>query len=262
MLDGGRTPRSALGGMPFNMYQDHPDLSPPPDDAVLWRYMDFTKFVSLLEKSALFFCRPDLLGDPFEGSISPATPPMISGDPKSGSRFTRGEIDLRRFMHLARVNCWHMGEFESEAMWRLYTRERDGVAIKTVFGRFKEALVGEESVNVSRVSYRDYRTESIPWGNALLPLVHKRISFRHEQEVRALYVEPQAKEGPDEPVGGYCRVDLPRLIEEIVVAPFAADWFVDLVRSLGERYGIGDRVRPSTLSDRPKFTIPYFRAQD
>ena len=234
------------------MYQDHPLLSPPPDGAVLWRYMDFTKFVSLLETSALFFCRPDQLGDPFEGSISSATRPIHAGEPQVGSPTKQGTLDLRWFMRLARVNCWHMGEFESEAMWRLYTRERDGVAIKTVFARFKEALVGEESVHVSRVSYQDYRTEIIPFGNALLPLVHKRISFQHEQEVRALYTEIPAEDA----TGGYCEVDLLRLVEEIVVAPFAEDWFVDLVRSLAERHGIGDRIRPSTLSDAPTFTVP------
>ena len=234
------------------MYQDHPLLDPPPDDAVLWRYMDFTKFVSLLEKSALFFCRPDQLGDPFEGSISPGTPPILAGEPQVGTPIKQGNLDVRLFARLARVNCWHMGESESEAMWRLYTRERDGVAIKTVFGRFKEALVGEECVNVSRVSYRDYRTDTIPFGNALLPLLHKRISFQHEREVRAVYFCIPAEDAS----GGYCEVDIPRLVEEIVVAPFAEDWFVDLVRSLGKRYGIGDRVRPSSLSDAPTFTVP------
>ena len=42
----------------------------PPADAVLWRYMSFTKFVSLLTKKSLFFARADKLGDPFEGSLS------------------------------------------------------------------------------------------------------------------------------------------------------------------------------------------------
>ena len=233
------------------MYQDHPLLCPPPDDAVLWRYMDFTKFVSLLETSALFFSQPDQLGDQFEGSISPATPPIVAGEPQVGSPIKKGKLDLRWLTRFARVNCWHMGEFESEAMWRLYTRERDGVAIKTVFARFKEALVGEESVNVSQVLYQDYQTESIPFGNALLPLIHKRISFQHEQEVRAIYTEIPAEDTS----GGYYKVNLLRLVEEIVVAPFAEDWFVDLVRSLAERHGIDDRVRPSTLSDAPTFTV-------
>ena len=43
------------------MYQEHPSFNPPSDNATLWRYMDFTKFVSLLDKSALFFVRADKL---------------------------------------------------------------------------------------------------------------------------------------------------------------------------------------------------------
>jgi DNA-directed RNA polymerase subunit RPC12/RpoP len=34
----------------------------------LWRYLDLAKFISLLEESALYFCRGDnFLNDPFEG---------------------------------------------------------------------------------------------------------------------------------------------------------------------------------------------------
>ena len=237
------------------MYEPHPNLYPPPDGAVLWRYMDFTKFVSLLERKALFFCRPDRLGDLFEGSLSPVTPPVVPQNLKAGP-ITVHEIDWRTVVRMARVNCWHMGEFESEAMWRLYARERDGIAIKTVFGRFKDAFVGAQEVHASIVQYRNYQTDSIPFGNALLPLVHKRISFQHEQEVRALYLSPP-KDGPDESNGCYCEVDLAKLVQEIVVAPFADDWFVDLVRSLAERDALGDRVRPSTLSDTPTFTARF-----
>ncbi len=216
--------------------------------------MDFTKFVSLLERRALFFCRPDLLGDPFEGSTSPVTPPAIPQDLKEGPMAVH-EIDLRQVVRLARVNCWHMGEFESEAMWRLYARERDGIAIKTVFGRFKDAFLGDHAVLASMVQYRDYRTASIPYGNALLPLLHKRMSFEHEREVRALCL--RTGDGPDKAAGCYCEVALEKLVGEIVVAPFAEDWFVDLVRSLAERHGLGDRVRRSTLSDTPTFTARF-----
>ena len=41
------------------------------EDSPIWRYMDFTKYVDLISTKELFFCRSDLLGDPFEGS-SPA----------------------------------------------------------------------------------------------------------------------------------------------------------------------------------------------
>ena len=241
------------------MYEDHPDLWPPPDDALLWRYMDFTKFVSLLETSALFFCRPDRLGDPFEGSISPVTPPSVAADIRDGPAVVY-TVDLRQVMRLARVNCWHMSEFESEAMWRLYARERDGVAINTVFADFKSAFRGDQAVSASMVQYRDYRSSPIPHGNALLPLFHKRISFQHEREVRALYL--QRDDRREESVGSYCEVDLDKLVREVVLAPFADDWFVDLVRSFADRHALKDRVRRSTLSDNPTFTAQFLGNKD
>lgn len=36
------------------VYKDHDSFETPPSGAGLWRYVDFTKFVSLLEKQALF----------------------------------------------------------------------------------------------------------------------------------------------------------------------------------------------------------------
>lgn len=50
------------------MYETHPAFQQPSRETMIWRYMSFAKFVSLLEKKALFFARLDRLGDPFEGS--------------------------------------------------------------------------------------------------------------------------------------------------------------------------------------------------
>jgi len=51
------------------MYVECPNLEKPKNEnATIWRYMDFTKFVSLLDRRELFFSRTDRLGDPFEGS--------------------------------------------------------------------------------------------------------------------------------------------------------------------------------------------------
>ena len=55
------------------MRNSHPSLDRDlPPDAVLWRYMDFPKFVSMLKEGALWFSRADLLGDPLEGSFTQA----------------------------------------------------------------------------------------------------------------------------------------------------------------------------------------------
>ena len=55
------------------MYKEHPVFEKPHDlNIKIWRYLDFTKFASLIDKQALFFSRADCLGDPFEGSYSKA----------------------------------------------------------------------------------------------------------------------------------------------------------------------------------------------
>jgi hypothetical protein len=52
-------------------YELHPNLMTPPDDTIVWRYMEFAKFVDLLE-NGLRFCRTDKLDDPREGRFTDA----------------------------------------------------------------------------------------------------------------------------------------------------------------------------------------------
>jgi hypothetical protein len=49
---------------------------PSSEDLVIWRYMDFTKFVALLEARSLFFVRVAHLDDPFEGSFPVSQTPL------------------------------------------------------------------------------------------------------------------------------------------------------------------------------------------
>ena len=51
-------------------YKEHSELAIPDNpDAKIWRYLDFTKFLSMLEDRSLYFCRLDILAeiDPYEG---------------------------------------------------------------------------------------------------------------------------------------------------------------------------------------------------
>ena len=220
----------------------------------MWRYMDFTKFVSLLEKKALFFCRADKLGDPFEGSI-PNTESSLS---KKGN-----SINLESLKSMIYINCWNESTFESEAMWKLYTREKNGIAIKTTFINYKTALNDplkskNSDVYVSKIRYIDYKTNPIESPNPITLYIYKRNSFQHEMEIRALYVPVNTPEIKENLNGIYYGVDLKILIQEIVIAPFAEKWFSELTKSISRRYGLYDRVRHSTLDDAPNF-IRHFQ---
>ena len=51
----------------------------PPAGSQLWRFMDFPKLVSLLDRNALFFTRAHKLEDHFEGTWSKATLQLLEG---------------------------------------------------------------------------------------------------------------------------------------------------------------------------------------
>jgi hypothetical protein len=54
----------------FVPYAEHPVCETPKDEVVLWRYMDFVKFIALLDSSELRFTRLDHLDDPREGMLT------------------------------------------------------------------------------------------------------------------------------------------------------------------------------------------------
>ena len=53
--------------MPVQFTDQFPEI---PSDVRLWRYVDLSKFLSMLTTGALWIPRSDQLGDPFEGAMS------------------------------------------------------------------------------------------------------------------------------------------------------------------------------------------------
>lgn len=96
---------------------------------------------------------------------------------------------LTRSVH---ASCWSAGP-ESGAMWRLYCEDDgvrgQGVAIQVTLQKL-EASVAAHDLYVSPVIYRHYH-EGPAFDNQLDAVMHKRVVFPHEQEVRVLlYDEP------------------------------------------------------------------------
>lgn len=257
------------------MYFEHPSFAQPEnEDVKVWRYIDFTKLVSMLDTRSLYFTRSDKFGDPFEGSYPRTnflsrhlTPKDLSEQErdiyhKLAPDFSRIAREHRKY---AGVNCWHMNEHESAAMWKLYLKSNEGVSIQSTYSKLRKCFVGDGKVYVGIIKYIDYKTGYIKdVANLFAPLMHKRISFAHECEVRAVvYRAPNPLPGPGGGVldlsvetmrhGVQVKVDLDVLVERIYVAPDAPEWFRDLVKSAVSQYGHKFEVIDSSLSERPIF---------
>ena len=250
------------------MYQESPHCESPSDDAILWRYIDFTKFVSLLDKSSLFFDRADKLGDPFEGAFSGGNREMRSipdADEVPKYPYKAPDYFLPALVHIIKglrrftlISCWHERSHESAFMWSSYARETDGVAIKTDFGSLTNSLTDSQDIYVGKVNYVDYEHYFIPEDNFLSPFLHKRQDFSHEQEVRAIVSTIPLKDNEIDfsqdiwDIGEYYEVDLSLLIKQIVVAPLAPDWFLELIQSVVvKRYKLEVPIVRSNLAQKP-----------
>jgi hypothetical protein len=274
------------------VYSPDPDFNPPEDEEVkIWRYMSFPKFMSLLDKSALFFARPDKLGDPFEGSFGRANldAAVLTGEEEFTDPDTEGLSEaeamavrerkrafIRRFIYeytqkTAYINCWHMNNHESAAMWNIYSRIGEGIAVQSTYRRLRDSFVYSRPryrVRIGTVRYIDYEVEGVPEGPVHLPYLHKRKSYEFEQELRAITSQPQPKEprpsslpemvrGLVTSPGAYVNVFLPTLIEAVYVSPKSPDWFTEVVtaavRGMQRRRKFGRKVPVirSNLDDSP-----------
>jgi hypothetical protein len=246
----------------------HPVFKQPADPGIpIWRYMDFTKFVAMLETRALFFARSDKLGDPFEGSSSRGNSllrPIIYKEmyeklpAQTLEKINSGQADFAKWQRQwTFINCWHMNATESAAMWRLYAKSNEAIAIRSSF--FRLANVLDDKTYVGRVEYIDFERDWMPEGNAFYPFVHKRRSFAHETEIRALFTQwPTTDEGLDfkaePPTAGLEKpVNVDELIEQVYVAPTAPGWFRELVQQVSSRYGPQKPILQSSLDAEPFF---------
>lgn len=240
---------------------DHPCFRQPNNpEAKLWRYMDFTKFVSLLASKNLFFCRSDLFQDPFEGSYAQYNiqmrPHVYKDFPSEHYESMISQLgNHTKFMkEWTYISCWHANEYESAAMWDLYAKTNEAVAIETNYSILKEVL--PETVFLGLVNYIDYEREWLPEGNLFYPFMHKRKSFEHEKEVRALIMDfPDTEKSMQKNhlSGSNVQVDLNTLIKTVHVSPTAPKWFAELVTEIVSVYQLGALVKQSELYSEPVY---------
>jgi hypothetical protein len=253
-------------------YQEHEVFVPPESSqATIWRYLDFTKLVSLLDTQRLFFARVDSFEDPFEGSVTAATREARrkAFAAKPDADMEKVEEAIRWLSNHARsaprwmyANCWNLSEVESAALWNLYSEPSRGVAIQSTYARLINSFLpppAAEDENVApllvgKVSYVDYDEFRIPDDNTFRPFVHKRKSFEFENELRAMtWHMPSRLRNEPTPFGVRVPVDLEKLIEAIHISPTAPPWFASLVESVAERFGCPAPVKQSSLSGEPLY---------
>src|SRR5215203_1844737 len=276
------------------MYKSYSFIKPPTDNTKIWQYMDLSEFIHLLYSKSLFFCNTKKFGDPFEGSL-----PLLNNilNEQKDYQISKKLVESKKkFKNVIKsqpitkwnyqgwknrvlVNCWHINNSESAAMWNSYSYRNSGVALQSTFKRLKNSIKScKEDIIIGEVQYLNYRNEwlkdSLGWDIFLT----KKRPYEYERELRALNIVydndldnkelfndsflkkyrinlPKGQKTTAKKMlsmhnekvlpiyipGKHIKIDLGTLIESIYVSPYVDDYFIEVIKSLIEKYDISNK---------------------
>ena len=227
------------------MYLNNTNIKLPEDqNTIVWKYLDLSKFLDLLLSKKLFMSRSDKFEDQYEGTFSEPTFEEIK----------KLSIDNPDFLHYYKthrekvaISSWHINEYESFAMWQIFTQNSEGLAIQSTIGRLQKALKTEThfSQYIGEVNYIDYKKEYIPFDDMFFPFLFKRKSFQYEREVRIISDTSESTVKLND--GLKINVDINELIEKIYIHPKSENWYKKLVIELVEKLGFDFEIEKSDL---------------
>lgn len=246
---------------------------PIDESMIIWRYMDFPRFFSLLSKSALYFHPAVLLRqiEPFEFRmpLQPLTAARATlrqqllellETEEQAERLTCRMTSQDAGIYNWAVNCWTANPTESYALWKTFVPNSEGVAIRSTVGRLKASLDPASLLYGGLVDYIDHLTDGFTPNEhsfGLEPIFHKARFYQHEQEFRVVTVPnfeigqhlvPEAFSNPRTLESLLVKANITALIDEVIVSPYASAWFHSLVRDfVGERFDGKISVTESTM---------------
>jgi len=227
------------------MYINNPNIILPDDEEIIvWKYLDLSKFLDMLLSKRLFMSRSDKFEDQYEGTFSEPTYEEIKKIAANNPKFLDYYKSHRENVV---ISSWHINEYESFAMWQIFTKNNEGLAIQSTIGRLKKALHSEKRTeqHIGQVNYIDYKKEYIPFDDTFFPFLFKRKSFQYEREIRI--ISDVTSDNLKINDGLKIDVDINQLIERIYIHPKSENWYKNLVIELVEKLGFGFTIEKSDL---------------
>jgi hypothetical protein len=226
------------------MFKTHPNIKLPDPETVVWKYLDLSKFLDLLLSHKLFMSRSDKFEDQYEGTFSEPTFEEMKKLSADNPEFL---AYYKTHREKVAVSSWHINEYESFAMWQIFTGNSEGLAIRSTVGRLQKALGPEKQYEqyIGEVNYIDYKREYIPFDDAFFPFLFKRKSFQYEREIRIITDVTQYGFNIND--GLKISVDIHQLIDKIYIHPKSENWYKRLVIEVLKRLGFDFDIEKSDL---------------
>jgi len=230
---------------------------------IIFRIFSYSRLLQLLVEKRMVLLKPHKWDDPFENFL-------YSSEATSEDNVS---ISLASLRETAFGSCWSLAK-ESDAMWRIYSHNKDGVKVRTTVGK----LFNTFWKAVRDPALKCYVGKVVYWGEAEIKklisdpqqtnaiifdsqgieqaksFLIKRKEFEHEQEVRLLYTTT-----PDQPE---CRVetfsflvDPFDLLDEIVFDPRIDKSVYNALSLAIRQLGFTKEISRSSLYELPNMKV-------
>lgn len=202
----------------------------------MWRYLSADRLQNLLETQELFFSHLPIQEDALEGALTERSREHLASWFQNHNNSSRAkaylEVDeYQKAQEHFYVNCWHMNNYESYLMWKVYANR--GFAIQTTFERLQASLdTSDAAITGGVVDYIDFKRDITPLGNVFNHVATKDKPYQDEREFRLVFwdLAPGNSEYPKVTNGVRVKVNVTMLIESIIRSPYPESMSPDLER--------------------------------
>jgi hypothetical protein len=226
-------------------------------DKKIYRVLSLERLQELFVTGENTFVKPSKWEDTFENFIL-----------KSKVRLRTGDIVEYNYFDRMYGQCWTLHK-ASDAMWRIYSSDKQGLRIRTTIRKLIDSLTGAHSslvdvrCAVGKVEYlrqdelmavanKTFDDSGIATEDIFRSLLLKRKAFIHEKEVRALYMELDDDSFSDRALYKY-EVDPQNFVSQIMIDPRRSyAEFKDIEREIRKTTGFKGEIKRSLLYTLPK----------
>lgn len=225
------------------------DLDP---ETSIYRIFSRQRFLELVISRKNTLVNPSMWDDPFENAFLQCTAVMENGE----------EASLERIRDKWYGQCWTTDK-DTDAMWRIYSQNKDGVRVKTTVKKIFSQLWHQHQYEDAKVScfigkvFYEKREEiektiSTSFVQNLIAnemstantLLLKRTEFSHENEIRILFQDIHHRE-----IGKLYqhKIDLTDTLEEVTIDPRATPEDAQVLATFLRSQGLEIPFNQSTL---------------
>lgn len=234
-------------------------------DKDIYRIFSLSRLKEIYETKELTLVRPKKWDDPFENFILNSIPTTHDGH----------NVSLRRIRDSIYGQCWTLHR-ETDAMWRIYSKNKNGVKVRTSINKLYNTLLSEIAIYDARVSLFIGRVKYLPkkeiinrYNNTSLQkinffstdgkgiietLLFKRREFSHEKEVRILYNDIHQTSDTSDIIK--FSINPNKLFNQIIFDPRMDDKKVKNAKKLFiSKYNFKNYISKSSLYQVPKLNL-------